>query len=86
MVIQIHHKKMISLQWAYKLGFRENIDPQTSEENNFSRVCVCMWAFKEDLYENAAPYTLQKMMSLLCVSTCGFSKWIFLKMLFTTLH
>ena len=38
----------------------ENADPQTSQENGFSPVCVRMCTFKIELEENADPQTSQE--------------------------
>ena len=46
--------------WQFKLDLLENVDPQTSQENGFSPVCVRMWQFKVELLENVDPQTSQE--------------------------
>ena len=65
MPIHILHKNMVSLQCEiacviFKVDLAENADPQTSQVNGFSPVCVRMWPCKWELLKNAAPQTSQE--------------------------
>ena len=44
---------------SFKWEFLENADPQTSQENGFSPMSVCMCSFKGKFLENAEPHTSQ---------------------------
>ena len=60
---------MCILIWLFEVEFTENADPQTSQENGFSPLCVHMCLFKWVVQEND-DQQIKKYVFLVCPQVC----------------